>query len=177
LSVHRTNSWRRARSPDMLRITALLVLAMASCVQSAAVLRLPTAFGPKTMLRQSLRGGQEMQPCDDTRRLMEAVVSGELEQVKQQVDKQADLFWTNTTHAAGWTCLHEAIARGHVDIANLLIEKGGDGLILAQDEQSVTTLHVAAAEGMDSVVKALRGSMPKMLPGAHACMEPRSRST
>jgi len=138
-----------------MRASALIVLALSACLCSAAAAQIPRGLvNPRAVLRQTLRGGGG-QPSEDTQRLMDAVVSGETDRVAKQLHTAANVYWTNSTHAAGWTCLHEAIVRGHEEIAALLIEKGGDGLVLATDEENVTTLHVAAAEGMESIVRSL----------------------
>lgn len=56
----------------------------------------------------------------------------------------------------GWTPLHYACDRGHVEVAKLLLEEGAN--VNARDEARRTPLHLAALSGRVEVVQLLLGN-------------------
>lgn len=79
--------------------------------------------------------------------LMLASLSGQLEWVKKLVDKGADI------NKPGWTPLHYAATRGHVEVMDYLLEK--HAYIDASSPNESTPLMMAALYGTPSAVKLL----------------------
>ena len=82
--------------------------------------------------------------------LHQAVVDGDIDQVKSQISAGTDL---NSRNRMSWTPLHTAIRNKQTDIAQLLIEKGAD--INAKDNSGRTPLHFAVESGQKAIVETL----------------------
>lgn len=80
----------------------------------------------------------------------QAVVDGDIEQVKSQISEGTDV---NTKNRMGWTLLHTAIRNRQTEIVTFLIEKGAD--VNAKDNRSRTPLHAAVETGQKSVAEQL----------------------
>ncbi|MFW9846967.1 MAG: ankyrin repeat domain-containing protein [Candidatus Thorarchaeota archaeon] len=87
--------------------------------------------------------------------LLNAAESGDLEGVKDAIEKGADIRATDEWMKQ--TALHKASSQGHVKIVEYLIEKGADALLL--DAVDMTPLHLAARDGRTSVVEFLLGAV------------------
>ena len=59
----------------------------------------------------------------------------------------------NTTNAFGWTPLHIAVDRGHLELTDYLLAKGAD--VSLTTPEGYTVLHVAAMKGRASIVNKL----------------------
>ena len=81
----------------------------------------------------------------------DAAVEGNIEAVKQHLAAGTDV---NARGADGVTALLYAAAKGHKEIAELLIANGAD-VDAAKAKDGVTPLHVAAASGHTEVVELL----------------------
>lgn len=82
--------------------------------------------------------------------LDQAIVDGDVEQVKSQLSAGADV---NSKNRMGWTLLHTAIRNRRSEIINLLIDKGAD--VNARDNRGRTPLHFAVETGQKEVVEQL----------------------
>jgi len=82
--------------------------------------------------------------------LHQAVVDGDIDQVKSQISAGTDL---NSRNRMSWTPLHTAIRNKQTDIAQLLIEKGAD--VNAKDNSGRTPLHFAVESGQKAIVETL----------------------
>ena len=92
------------------------------------------------------RAGQET----TTRSLHQAVVNGDVDQVKLLISKGADV---NMQNRMGWTPLHTAIQNRRQAIVELLTTKGAD--VNAKDKRGQTPLYVAVNLGQKEVVELL----------------------
>lgn len=82
--------------------------------------------------------------------LNQAVVDGDIDEVKSKISAGADL---NTKNRMGWTLLHTAIRNKRAEIAQLLIDKGAD--VNAKDSRGRTPLHFAVESGQKAIVEQL----------------------
>ena len=82
--------------------------------------------------------------------LNQAVVDGDIDQVKSQISAGEDV---NSKNRMGWTLLHTAIRNSKKEIVQLLIEKGAD--VNATDNRGRTPLHFAVESGQKEVVEQL----------------------
>jgi ankyrin repeat protein len=89
----------------------------------------------------------------DDRQLFEAVRNGKIETLKSALDADPSKL-TVRDPPYGWTLLHLAAQRGHLDIVNLLLDRGLDVNTLENGDQT-TALHWAAAAGHVAVVRRL----------------------
>jgi len=80
----------------------------------------------------------------------QAIVDGDLEQVKSQLSAGADV---NSKNRMGWTLLHTAIRNRRIEITQLLIDKGSN--VNARDNRGRTPLHFAVETGQKEVVEQL----------------------
>jgi uncharacterized protein len=83
--------------------------------------------------------------------LMEAVFSGNLEEVRNLLDKGADV---NCRMDGGVTPLMVAAVNGNLDVVNLLLDRGAD--INAKTEKGNTALDFAGYKGSPEVVALLK---------------------
>ncbi|XP_041671649.1 ankyrin repeat and SOCS box protein 3 [Cheilinus undulatus] len=82
--------------------------------------------------------------------LYAAVDSGHKEVVELLISKGAEV---NRTHTAScWTCLHQAVFKGHSDIVRMLVRVCN---LEAQDDYKITPLFVAAQYGQQECLKIL----------------------
>jgi hypothetical protein len=82
--------------------------------------------------------------------LDQAIVDGDIDQVKSQLSAGADL---NSKNRLGWTALHTAIRNRRTEIIKLLIDKGAD--VNAKDNRGRTPLHFAVETGQKDIVEML----------------------
>ena len=89
--------------------------------------------------------------------LLVAARNGDLIEVQTLLEKGAD---PNTRIDDGWTPLHWAAFKGHVDVVRVLLERGADPK--AKDNNGRRPLHIAAQIGHVEIVKILldRGADP-----------------
>ncbi len=83
-------------------------------------------------------------------KLLEAVKSNEIEEVKKLIKEGADV---NVVDKYGKTALHKASYWGYSKIVKMLIEKGAD--VNMVDEYEITALYWASFEGHSEIVKML----------------------
>jgi hypothetical protein len=82
--------------------------------------------------------------------LNQAVVDGDIDQVKTQISAGADV---NSKNRMGWTLLQTAIRNKQTEIAQLLIDKGAD--VNAKDNRGKTPLHFAVESGQKAIVETI----------------------
>ena len=82
--------------------------------------------------------------------LNQAVVDGDIDEVKSQISAGADV---NSKNRMGWTLLQTAIRNKRTEIAQLLIDKGAD--VNAKDNRGKTPLHFAVESGQKTIVETL----------------------
>ena len=82
--------------------------------------------------------------------LNQAVVDGDIDQVKSQIAEGADV---NTKNRMGWTLLHTAIRNNQTEVVTFLLDKGAD--VNAKDSRGRTPLHFAVETGQKAVVEQL----------------------
>lgn len=87
---------------------------------------------------------------EETNNLLKSAADGNLEGVKEALDKGADI---NGTDNKGYTALHWTASKGLSDCVKYLLEKGAD--CNKQDSEGNTALHVAAKNGRTESVKHL----------------------
>jgi len=96
--------------------------------------------------------------------LHKAALCGEMDILKLllQQKEAADVLLSQNRN--GWNCLHLAATIGHVEMANLLIVRGGEEMIMAVDIMQQVPLLMAAYQGHLEVVKLLvsRGGAKQM---------------
>ena len=85
---------------------------------------------------------------------------GDLTQVKQFVSRFPDKMMlddrlANRKGVFGYTPLHEAVASGHHDALDYLLEKAGDSHVNCRANSGYTPLHLAASSGHSDCVRAL----------------------
>jgi serine/threonine protein kinase len=83
-------------------------------------------------------------------KLLKAAENGDLIKVRIALENGAN---PNTKYDDGWTPLHIAAYRGHVEIVKLLLERGADPN--AKIDDGSTPLHIAAYRGHVEIVKLL----------------------
>ncbi|MCD4654049.1 ankyrin repeat domain-containing protein [bacterium] len=84
--------------------------------------------------------------------ILKAVENGDLEAVKTCIKNGADV---NSKNDRGWTTLHWAAFKGHLKIAEYLIQQGAEVDALAKNNNNKTPLMLAALEGKANVVDLL----------------------
>ncbi|OHB81447.1 MAG: hypothetical protein A2Z38_01495 [Planctomycetes bacterium RBG_19FT_COMBO_48_8] len=82
--------------------------------------------------------------------LNQAVVDGDIDQVKSEISAGADV---NSKNRMGWTLLQTAIQNRQTEIITLLIDKGAD--INTKDNRGRTPLHFAVETGQKAVIEQL----------------------
>ena len=82
--------------------------------------------------------------------IQDASREGNIKAIKQHIAAGTDV---NAKGDEGLTPLHYAVARGHKEVAELLITKGAD--VNAKDDDGWTPLHDAAFEGHKEIVELL----------------------
>jgi hypothetical protein len=82
--------------------------------------------------------------------LNQAVVDGDIDQVKSQITEGADV---NSKNRMSWTLLHTAIRNRQTEIVTFLLDKGAD--INAKDNRGRTPLHSAVETGQKAVIEQL----------------------
>lgn len=82
--------------------------------------------------------------------LDQAVVDGDIERVKSEIEAGVDI---NSKNRMGWALLHIAINKKHTDIVKLLMEKGAD--VNIRDNRGRTPVHLAVETGQKEIVEAL----------------------
>jgi len=82
--------------------------------------------------------------------LDQAVVDGDIDQVKSHLSAGADL---NSKNRMGWTMLHTAIRNKRTEIITLLLDKGAN--VNVKDNRGRTPLHFAVETGQNAVVEQL----------------------
>jgi hypothetical protein len=82
--------------------------------------------------------------------LDQAVVDGDIDQVKSQISAGVDV---NSKNRLGWTLLHTAIRNRRTEIIKMLIDKGAD--VNAKDNRGRTPLHFAVETGQKDIVEQL----------------------
>lgn len=87
---------------------------------------------------------------EETNNLLKSAADGNLEGVKEALDKGADI---NGTDNKGYTALHWTASKGLSDCVKYLLEKGAD--CNKQDSEGNTALHVAAKNGRTESVELL----------------------
>ncbi len=87
---------------------------------------------------------------DQGMQLHQAVVSGDLQQVKSLISSGVDI---NTNNQLNWTPLHTAIRNNRIEIVKFLLENGVD--IDAVDSWGQTALQFAVESGQKEVVELL----------------------
>lgn len=83
--------------------------------------------------------------------LHQAAAKGDLEEVKSQLKRDADV--NGRTLRTRQTALHLAAKNGHLDVVKHLLREGA--LVNARDEGGSTPLHQAAYRGHTQVMEAL----------------------
>ena len=61
----------------------------------------------------------------------------------------------NALDAEGRTPLHHAVMRGHLQIVDILLEKGGPALLLSKDILGCTPVHLAAVQNQVTLIRRL----------------------
>jgi hypothetical protein len=84
------------------------------------------------------------------KQLFEAVRRGDVEEVRELLEKGADV---NAKNNDGWTPLHDAAGHDHVDFARLLVENGAD--VNAKNNDGKTPIDIAREKGHNDIVKLL----------------------
>lgn len=88
--------------------------------------------------------------AQDSTKLHQAVVEGNIDQVKSLISKGTDI---NSKNYMGWTPLHTAARHNRKAIAEFLIDKGAD--LNAKAKNGKTPLHFAVEWGQKDVVELL----------------------
>jgi len=94
---------------------------------------------------------QEEEESPDLNTLHGVVLAGDLEQLKAMEEQEIDL---NALDEYGFTPLHLAADRGHVELVRELLRVGADRGV--RDSEGLTALELAEAAGQDEVVQLLR---------------------
>ena len=124
-----------------------------SAPHSAAAARLQeeTDLETATRLSQQAEGEREADArAGLSRPLFEAAERGDIHAVLEAISSGLDV---NTRDVVGRTPLHWAVAGGHAELTELLLQSGSQ--VNAQDEGGLTPLHVAAATNMLDMVRLL----------------------
>ena len=67
----------------------------------------------------------------------------------------------NALDAEGRTPLHHAVMRGHLQIVDILLEKGGPALLLSKDILGCTPVHLAAVQNQVTLIRKLVSALLK----------------
>jgi ankyrin repeat protein len=97
------------------------------------------------------RPGAATAQRDAAERILEAARAGETDRVEALLEVSPELV--NVRDGEGRTPLHHAVLGGHVELAELLLDRGGD--ISAADAWNYAPLHHAAYEGDAALVALL----------------------
>ena len=124
-----------------------------SALSSAEAQRLQEEADLETATRLSQQAEGERQANSRaglSRPLFDAAERGDIHAVLEAISSGLDV---NTKDCVGRTALHWAVAEGHAELAELLLQSGAK--VNAQDEGGLTPLHVAAATNMLDMVRLL----------------------
>jgi hypothetical protein len=118
--------------------------------QLSAKMRICHQCGHETRLSR-----EECQKCnyvDQSLGILDAVIAGNLEKVRQILLVKPLVVMTRTSHH-GWTMLHMAASGGNANMVQLLIDKGAT--VNGQNTFGKTSLHYAASKGHREIVNTL----------------------
>ena len=114
----------------------------------------PTTFllkGEQEELQKKQRAEEQKQKDLVQRTLRQAAIEGEVEIAAEILGEYPGaVAWTS---ASGTTALHEACHYGHVELVELLLEKGAD--VNQLDVWGSNTLHFAAGGGWEEICRML----------------------
>jgi hypothetical protein len=102
----------------------------------------------KQVAERKLPTGPEQEKLTES--LHNAIINGDIEQIKSFISKGADV---NAKNRQTWTSLHTALWYGNSETVKLLISEGAD--VNAQDNSGNTPLHFAAIKGDSDAVNLL----------------------
>jgi hypothetical protein len=118
--------------------------------QLSAKMRICHQCGHETRLAR-----EQCQKCgyeDQSLGILDAVIAGNLDKVRQILLVKPLVVMTRTSHHE-WTMLHMAASGGNINMVQLLVDKGAK--VNAQNTYGKTPLHYAASKGHTEIVKKL----------------------